>query len=81
MLPVQIVKADFYCKNHQVPIIELVNAYAMDPMGNGKSLSVAVRRALIPALQETSNSAARQSQQNNYMAHLWQHWARHMHGF
>ena len=56
MLPVQIVQADFYSENHQSAIIELVNAYAMDPMGNGRPLSIEVRRALIPALQQHPTS-------------------------
>ena len=56
MLSVQIVQADLYCKNHQTAIIELINAYAMDPMGNGKPLSISVRRTLIPALQQHPTS-------------------------
>ena len=56
MLPVQILQADFYSKDHQTAIIELVNAYAMDPMGNGKPLPVSVRRTLIPALQQHPTS-------------------------
>jgi ribosomal protein S18 acetylase RimI-like enzyme len=52
MQPVEIVEADLNLTEHQHAVVELVNAYAMDPKGNGRPLSNEVRRALIPALQE-----------------------------
>jgi len=33
-------------------VLELLDAYAMDPMGDGKPLSAEARRALIPGLQQ-----------------------------
>ena len=52
MQTVEIVEADLNLTEHKHAVVELVNAYAMDPMGNGKHLSDEVQRALIPALQE-----------------------------
>jgi len=48
---VDIVEADLSCVKHQTAIVELVNAYAMDAMGNGQPLPAEVRGALIPGLQ------------------------------
>jgi GNAT superfamily N-acetyltransferase len=56
MLSVEIVEADLNRKDHQHDVIELIDAYAVDPMGNGKPLSDEVRRALIPALQQHPTS-------------------------
>ena len=50
--PVEIVEADLTRAEHQQVVLELVDAYARDPMGNGKPLSKEVRRALIPGLQQ-----------------------------
>lgn len=52
MLPVDIVEADLGRSEHQRAIVELIDAYASDPMGNGKPLSVDVRQTLIPGLQQ-----------------------------
>ena len=52
MLPVDIVEAALGRSDHQQAIIELIDAYAADPMGNGKPLSADVRAALIPGLQQ-----------------------------
>jgi len=52
MLPVDIVEADLGRPDHQQAIIEVIDAYAADPMGNGKPLSADVRAALIPGLQQ-----------------------------
>lgn len=52
MLPVEIVEADLYRPDHQHAVVELMDAYAMDPMGDGKPLSAKVRRELIPGLQQ-----------------------------
>ena len=45
MLPIDIVEADLGRPDHQQAIIELIDAYAADPMGNGKPLSADVRAA------------------------------------
>jgi len=52
VLKVEIVEADLDRPEHQQAVIELTDAYARDPMGNGKPLSDEVRRALIPGLQQ-----------------------------
>jgi len=52
MQPVEIVEADLNRTDHQHAVVELIDAYAVDPMGNGKPLSAEVRRALIPGLQQ-----------------------------
>ena len=52
MLQIKIVEADLNRIDHQQAVLELIGAYAMDPMGNGKPLSADVRRDLIPGLQK-----------------------------
>jgi GNAT superfamily N-acetyltransferase len=49
---VEIVEADLNRTAHQQAVLELVDAYAKDPMGNGKPLSDEVRGALIPGLRQ-----------------------------
>ena len=49
---VKIVEADLSRPEDQEAIVELINAYAADPMGNGAPLSDDVRQALIPGLQQ-----------------------------
>ena len=51
MLSVKILEADLDRQEHQQAVVTLLDAYAMDPMGNGKALSNEVRRELIPGLQ------------------------------
>jgi len=51
MQKVEIVEADLDRTEHQHAVLELTDAYARDPMGNGRPLSDEVRRALIPGLQ------------------------------
>ena len=51
MLEVEIVEADLDQLEHQHAVLELTDAYARDPMGNGKPLSAEVRRDLIPGLR------------------------------
>ena len=51
MSPVDIVEADLEQPEHQQAIVALIDAYAADPMGNGKALAPDVREALIPGLQ------------------------------
>ena len=52
MLEVEIVEADLDLTEHQSAVLELTDAYARDPMGNGRPLSDEVRRALITGLQK-----------------------------
>jgi len=52
MLPIDILEADLGNPEHQQAIIELIDAYAADPMGDGKPLAPDVRDALIPGLQQ-----------------------------
>jgi ribosomal protein S18 acetylase RimI-like enzyme len=49
---VEIVEADLNLPEHQRAVVELIDAYAGDPMGNGRPLADEVRRALIPGLQQ-----------------------------
>ncbi len=48
---IEIVEADLDCAGHQRAVVELLDAYAADPMGNGAPLSAEVRRDLIPGLR------------------------------
>jgi GNAT superfamily N-acetyltransferase len=52
MHPVEIVEADLDREEHQNAVLELINAYAEDPMGDGEPLSDEVRRSLIPGLRQ-----------------------------
>jgi ribosomal protein S18 acetylase RimI-like enzyme len=49
--PVEILEADLSLPEHQEAVVALVNAYAADPMGNGRPLDEKVRRELIPGLR------------------------------
>ena len=51
MSSIEILQADLNRQKHQQAVLALLDAYAMDPMGNGKALSSEVRRELIPGLQ------------------------------
>lgn len=44
-------EADLSLPEHQAATVYLLNAYAMDPMGDGKPLSEAARRDVIPGLR------------------------------
>jgi GNAT superfamily N-acetyltransferase len=48
---VTVVEANLADVEHQAATLALLNAYAMDPMGDGRPLSEAVRRELIPGLR------------------------------
>jgi GNAT superfamily N-acetyltransferase len=52
MSSIEIVEADLGSREHQQAVLTLSNAYAMDPMGNGKPLSEQVQRTLISGLQQ-----------------------------
>lgn len=51
MSPVEIIQADLDNPIHQQAVVEMINAYAQDPMGDGKPLPDQVRRELIPNLR------------------------------
>jgi GNAT superfamily N-acetyltransferase len=48
---IEIVEADLDRADHQDAVVDLVHAYAMDPMGNGGPLSAETRLELIPGLR------------------------------
>ena len=48
---VRVVEADLARTDHAAAVLEMVNAYSMDPMGSGAPLAVDVRRELIPRLR------------------------------
>lgn len=50
--PITVIQADLSCPEHQEATVHLLNAYAMDPMGDGKPLSETARRDVIPGLQQ-----------------------------
>ena len=50
--PVQIMAADLDRRAHQDAVVELLDAYAMDPMGDGGPLSAEARSSLIPGLRQ-----------------------------
>ncbi len=52
MSGVTIIEADLNDYHHQTAILQLVNAYARDPMGDGQDLPTAVRDRLIPGLRQ-----------------------------
>lgn len=49
---IETVEADLSRTEHQDAVLELINAYAMDPMGDGRPLAPDVRSALIPGLRK-----------------------------
>ena len=49
---VAMVEADLTRPDHQQWVLDLVDAYATDPMGNGQPLPARVKRDLIPGLQK-----------------------------
>lgn len=49
---VTVTQADLSRADHQAATLHLLNAYAMDPMGDGKPLSEAARRTVISGLRE-----------------------------
>ena len=51
MQEVKIIEADLEQTEHQHAVLELTDAYASDPMGNGEPLSDSVRRDLISELR------------------------------
>lgn len=51
-IPIKIKEADLKRSEHQQAVVALLDAYAQDPMGDGRALSAQVRRDLIPGLQQ-----------------------------
>lgn len=49
---IAVIEADLSRPDHQEATVHLLNAYAMDPMGDGKPLSEAARRDVIPGLRQ-----------------------------
>ncbi len=49
---VSVLEADLSRPDHQEATVFVLNAYALDPMGDGKPLSEAALRDLIPGLRE-----------------------------
>jgi ribosomal protein S18 acetylase RimI-like enzyme len=49
---IEVVEADLSGAEHQAATLELLDAYARDPMGNGAPLAADVRLRLIPGLRE-----------------------------
>jgi ribosomal protein S18 acetylase RimI-like enzyme len=52
MNAIEVIETDLRRPEHQSATLELLDAYARDPMGNGAPLSAEVRRQLIPGLRE-----------------------------
>ena len=51
-----VTEADLSRAEHQDAILQLLNAYSMDPMGDGRPLSEVARRDLIPGLRHHPTS-------------------------
>jgi ribosomal protein S18 acetylase RimI-like enzyme len=49
---VSVIEADLNDPQHQTAIVQLINAYARDPMGDGRDLPAAVRDRLISGLRQ-----------------------------
>jgi len=49
---ITVTEADLSLPGHQAVVLDLLNAYAMDPMGDGQPLSESARRDVIPGLRE-----------------------------
>lgn len=50
--PITVIEADLSHPDHQAATLNLLNAYAMDPMGDGQPLSETARREVIPGLRQ-----------------------------
>jgi ribosomal protein S18 acetylase RimI-like enzyme len=51
MPEVTVIEADLHDPQHQTAILQLINAYARDPMGNGRDLPAEVHDRLISGLR------------------------------
>ncbi len=52
MSKIEIIKADLKLKEHQKAVLELMDAYAQDPMGDAQPLSAYAKKNLIKGLQD-----------------------------
>ena len=52
MTNIEIFEADLGRADHARDVVAMVDAYAQDPMGDGKPLAEEVKRALIPGLRQ-----------------------------
>lgn len=52
----EILQADLKNSRHAAGLLEILDAYARDPIGAGKPLAADVRRRLIPALDRQANA-------------------------
>jgi GNAT superfamily N-acetyltransferase len=52
MTAIEIIDADLDRPDHQRAVLDLVDAYAQDPMGGGEPLRPEVRRDLVPGLRQ-----------------------------
>ena len=52
MPDIDVIEADLGRSDHQQAVVELLDAYSRDPMGNGSPLPVDVKRELIRGLRE-----------------------------
>jgi GNAT superfamily N-acetyltransferase len=48
----RVIEADLGCPEHQRAVLDLVDAYARDPMGAGAPLPADVRERLVPGLRD-----------------------------
>lgn len=55
-MTVTVVRADYDCPQHGQQIVDLLDAYARDPMGGGEPLSQTTRERLLPGLQSQSTA-------------------------
>ena len=51
MESIEIIQADLDRDDHRRSVLELIDAYARDPMGNGRPLPDRVKKELIPGLR------------------------------
>ncbi|KAF1022054.1 MAG: Mycothiol acetyltransferase [Paracidovorax wautersii] len=49
---IETVQADYHCASHAQAIVDLLDAYARDPMGGGEPLSAETREHLVPRLAQ-----------------------------
>jgi ribosomal protein S18 acetylase RimI-like enzyme len=52
MSGVSVIEADLNDPQHQAAVVQLINAYARDPMGDGRDLPATVRDRLISGLRQ-----------------------------
>ncbi|MDI1282523.1 GNAT family N-acetyltransferase [Brevundimonas sp.] len=57
-MSIDVIRADYTDPRHATAIIDLLDAYARDPMGGNHPLSAAVREGLVPALAARSDAVS-----------------------